>query len=111
MTIETTHENETMSVPNNRDDANHGPRTYPATGLPRGLSFDITPTAAGLLPVGEVDMRDVRPTVILSNGVPVDVPLPDKPLSFLIVARAAGTPPRTCAADLPPGLSLGAATG
>jgi hypothetical protein len=95
-----------MSVSSNRDDSNHGPRTYTATGLPRGLSLDVTPTADGILPVSAVDMRDVRPTVILSDGIPVDLPLPDKPLSFLAVPRAAGSGPQTFAAALPPGLSL-----
>jgi hypothetical protein len=97
-----------MSVSSKRDDSNDNPRTYPGTGLPRGLSFDITPTAGGILPVGEVDLRDVRPTVIISDGVPVDVPLPDKPLSFLAMARAASSGPQTFAAALPPGLSLDA---
>jgi hypothetical protein len=97
-----------MSASNNRDDADHSPRTYTATDLPRGFSLDITPTADGLLPAGEVDTSDVRLTFIISNGVSVEVPLPDKPLSFLVVARAAGSGPQTYAAALPPGLSFDA---
>jgi hypothetical protein len=111
-TIQANHEEETMFVSNNRDDSNHTPRTDTATGLPHGLSFDITPTAGGILPAAEVDLRDVRPTVILSDGVPVDVPPPDKPLRFLGVPLAAGSGPRTFAAPaLPPSLSLGSSTG